>query len=172
MQMAKQAIETVGGEAPESAAPRMVPAIPAKNVRWNSEGFCWREARVQLPVGATLQDLNDAPEALWKAVQSNRSTALREWDELRIVSADGDWFATAVVTHADQRGVILCGIRKTDKPRRTAPLYEDHLYKVQSAGYGFIVVRKSDEQQMLPAIFDTEQMAREALLRLHPSRAA
>lgn len=164
--MAQQAVK-----ASDKVAEREAPAMKPDALAWNSEGFAWRDAFVRLPQGLTLQDLNDAP-TIWRLVQGNPNTALRQWDRIRAASFEEDWFVDATVSFADRNQVILCGIRKTEMPARSVPLFEDETYKVGWAGTGYAVLRKSDGVNMGGQTFTTPDQAKHYLLSLYPVRRA
>lgn len=148
---------------------REVPAISPKTFKWQSEGFAWREAFVRLPDGMILQDLNDHPTA-WRKVQSEHWCAFRQWDQVRAVSWDEDWFIDATVSFADMTQVILAGIKKTEMPKRSVTLYEDATYRVEWCGSGYGVVRKSDGVLMGASTYQTVEGARQYLLSLYPQQ--
>ena len=152
----------------ETVAPK---PIKPTALQWQSEGFCWREALVRLPQGATLQDLNDGP-TIWRNIQDNKQTALRKWDRVRVVAFDELWFVDATVSHADHSKVVLCGIKKTDMPARSAAMFQDETYKVDWLGSGYGVVRKSDGVPMGNQTFTLPEQAKMHLLSLYRRKVA
>lgn len=139
---------------------REAPRIPQSALEWNSQSnFVYREAFVRLPDGLTLQDLNDTP-TIWTNVQNNANAALRKWDTVRCVAYDEAWFVDATVSFADRTKVILCGVKKTDMPKREVILFEDALYRVDWAGSGYGVYRKSDDVMMGNQTFQNAESAR------------
>jgi len=154
---------------PKTEKQREAPAIKTKALQWQSEGFAWREAFVRLPQGLTLQDLNDAP-TIWKNIQGDANTALRQFDCIRAVSYEQTWFVDATVSFADRNQVILCGIKKTDMPKREIVLFEDETYRVDWAGAGYGVFRKSDSVMMGAQTFSTTEGAKQHLISLYPTR--
>jgi len=152
-------------------AARKAPVIKSNALQWNMAGYHWREALVRLPQGMTLQDLNDVPE-IWANVQGNNSTALRQFDQIRAVSYDADWLVDATVSFADARQVILAGIKKTELPKRAVALFENDDYRVDWAGSGYGVFRKSDGVMMGGQTFTVPEQAKAHLLNLYPKQVA
>ena len=157
-------------EAP--AGPRTIPAIEPAQVKRNGDGFAFQSYLIRLPSGVILQDLNDAPRDLWRSVQSNPNTALRQFDVVRLVEFDEAWMAEATVAQADGSQVTLAGIKKFDLPGRSANLYSDDTYAVRWAGDGYSVFRRGDSVRMSPQSFHTPDAAKAALLGLYPKRSA
>jgi len=165
--MATTTIEKTKASA--SDAPREAPRIKQNALEWNSRGFAYGSAFVRLPEGMTLQDLNDTP-TVWQNVQTNAGTSLRKWDTVRAVAFDESWFIDATVNFADGSQVVLCGIKKTDAPTRAISLYEDAIYKVEWAGSGYGVIRKSDGVLMGQQTSTMPEGARAYLLSLYPKQ--
>ena len=88
------------------------------------------------------------------------------------VAFDESWFVDGTVSHADRTQVIFCGIRKTDMPQRSVALYEDETYKVDWAGTGYGVFRKSDGVMMGNVTFSLPEQAKAHLLSFYPKRVA
>lgn len=150
---------------------RTAPVLKTSALQWQSEGFVWREAFVRLPNGMTLQDLNDSP-AIWENIQANAATALRQFDRIRAVAYDQAWIVDATVSFADRKQVLFAGIRKTDMPKRSVALFENEDYRVDWAGSGYAVIRKSDGVVMGSQTYSVPDQARAALLQLYPSRVS
>ena len=165
----KKSPETLASETrvSETIEERVVPTIKPRALQWNYEGFCFRHGFVRLPEGFTLQDLNDEPEA-WKLLQDNASTALRKFDQVRMVSYDEAWFVDATVSHAERGQVIFCGIKKTSMPDRSPALYQDETYCVEWAGSGYGIFRKADGVMMHGQTYDNAGAAKQALLSMYP----
>ena len=156
----------------ESAAERIAPVIPSKNVEINAQGRLFKSVFVRLPAAAVLQDLNDSP-TIWSNVQGNAHVALRQWDRLTIVAYDESWLAEAVVSYASRDEVILAGIKQTRLPERRPPLFADNMYEVKWAGSGYGVFRKSDNVPMFGEMTHANpETAKAALLGLYPKKVA
>ena len=94
----------------DSAAERTIPAIKPKmqtGQYWQAEGQAWREAFVVLPDGLVAQDLTDYPQEVWVLIQQSLNLALRRFDKVFCVSADGTWALEARVGFADTSRVAL-----------------------------------------------------------------
>jgi hypothetical protein len=140
------------------------------SLKWNSDGFVWRECLVRLPSEMTLQDLNDDP-GVWSNIQSNAHTALRQFDRVRAVAYDESWMVEATVNYAGRNEVVLAGIKKIDLPKRAVSLFENEDYRVEWAGTGYAVFRKRDNVMIGGTTFAVAEAAKSYLLSQYPTRA-
>ena len=143
---------------------REIPALKPADLKWQYEGFVHRQAFVRLPDGLALQDINGSAASLWGGIQKNKTAALRAWDQIRAVAYDESWFIDATVSHADDSQVILCGIKKTEMPKRAVSLYEDQTYKIEWAGNGYAVFGKNDQVRIGTQSFTNVEQAKQHLL--------
>jgi hypothetical protein len=151
---------------------RVLKTIQSKNLKINSEGFCWRDALLRLPSGYIISDLHENP-ALFQNIQSSPRTALRQFDHLLIVDFSESTWAEAIVSFASSTKVHLVGLRMISAQKREDDPFEDDTYKVSWAGSGYEVTRKADDAPMGAQTFATEQAAKAVLLSLYPrTRAA
>jgi hypothetical protein len=105
--MAKQVEKLAEVAVTASADAREAPALKTTALTWQSHGFCWRDAFVQLPEGMLFQDLQDVP-AIWRLLQRVPQTALKRFDRVTCVAFDQSWCAKDVlVVDADETGVVL-----------------------------------------------------------------
>lgn len=145
MATANAAVATA--QTPDAAPPPAPPVeIEPRDVQINTEGFAWRTWLVRLPKGIVAGDLGATD--LFKKVQSNPATAMRKYDEVRLIANDESWLADATVSHADNTTVVLAKPKITQLPERTKPFLSDGTYSVAWVGNGYAVKRLSDGQQM------------------------
>jgi len=140
--------------------------IDPHHVKRQYEGFRWDIVEVYLPPSASLVDLNERPDELWRRVQMNSATALKHGDEVRIWAADQSWLVRAIVAGATERGVVLADIKRIEMPARQA-LYSDGTYAVRFYFGGFAVFRLSDGMKMTDT-FAIAAHAERALKGLYP----
>ncbi|HUS98019.1 MAG TPA: hypothetical protein VMX97_14925 [Hyphomicrobiaceae bacterium] len=99
--------------------------------------------------------------------------ALRRWDTVRLVAFDENWFADATVSYADRAQVIFCGFKKTDMPKREVALFEDETYRIDWAGSGYGVFRKSDGLMMNGVTYQSGDAAKDHIVKhLYPRKVA
>ncbi len=151
----------------ETATGRVAPIIHESCVGRNRPGTFWCEWHVRFPEGGIADDLKES--SIWRRVQKNPGTALKRFDEVRILAFDGTWCAHAVVAHATGNAVILGKPVITKLPAPQENLYQDDLYYLKFVGNGYAVFRKRDDQQMGPAVHSANA-AQTALAELYPKR--
>ena len=153
---------------PATAFAIKTPKIPAANV--SPGGRSQRTREVLLPDGLTAADLNEN-RAMWSGVQANRNNALQKFDRVFIIGGDQSWCADAIVSYADDREVILAGIKIISLADRTPQLYQDEQYRVVSRSGAFTVERKRDGMDMFATgHFHTAELAANAARGLHPRK--
>jgi hypothetical protein len=147
-----KAVTTALTEAQDEAVtpPRQPPVIAVDWCELQAEGYRWRTWEIRLPSAAAVSDLNEAP-GLWKLLQGS-TKALRRFDRVVILPYNEEWLIEAIVAGATGTGVVLAGIRKVDLPARRERLAEDDLYRVEWAGRGYLLVRKSDRLRVSPVV--------------------
>ena len=144
---------------------RKEPAIQTKSVWRNRAGSRWCEWSCIFPEGATVDDLEES--GLWWRVQQDGQVALKREDEVRIRAFDSSWVAHCYVAHASLMEVILATVSITKLSGPREHLYEDDLYAVRFVGHGYSVFRKSDGQEMAPAV-NSADAARGVLINQYP----
>lgn len=163
--VAKQKADTEAAE--ETTALRKEPAVQPRCVWRNRAGSRWCEWGCTFPEGATVDDLKEP--GLWWRVQQDSQSALKKEDEVRIRAFDSSWVAHCYVAHASLTQVILATVSITKLPGQREHLYEDDLYFVKFVGHGYGVFRKTDGQQMAPAVHSADA-AQSVLIGLYPKR--
>lgn len=163
--MAKQPEKTTS-KSEASPEAREAPVLKTNALKWQSEGFAWREAFVRLPQEALFSDLQDDP-TIWRNIQAVPQTALRKFDRVTIVAFDESWIAKEIlVADADNQRVLLA-LRPTDKitlPSKSSS-WEDERHAIRWAGAGFGVFRRADGIQVMPQQFGTIESAKSEMYR-------
>ena len=154
-----------------SPSERTIPPIKASNVHADPSQY-FRRIEVRVPAGVTVQDLHDYPEKLWSAVQDHPNTALRRFDEVRVIAHDESWMiADAIVTDADTKRVVLDFKRIVQLGGRHET-FEDDKFRIFFDGPdGFVVERKADHVRMLKGFATVEQAKSEMFKNLYPRAA-
>lgn len=149
-------------------AEREVPAIDPQLVDLRQHAI--RDVVVRLPAEATAEHLKEP--ALWRRVQSEARIALRKLDHVVIIAHDESYLWDAYVAEAGPDFVTLSTPKRHELKPRHGSYYADELYRVQWAGGGFVVARKTDNHVMTPTRFHTEQEAIRELHNLYPKVAS
>jgi hypothetical protein len=156
--LTKELATALSATAEAETPPRAPPVINPAWCERQTEGFRWSTWEIRLPLDASATDLNEVP-GLFKSVQAS-TKALRRFDQVRILPYDESWMIEAVVSGATGTGVTLAGIRKTDLPPRRERLAEDDLYRVEWAGRGYVLVRKSDRLRVSNMVATAQECER------------
>lgn len=127
---------------PESVTPREAPILKKTAIQMQSTGHFFRELVVYCPPDLTMADLNENSDRIWKAIQGSAGHALQEYDKLELRWEDKVCYAR--VNYADLTTVHLFDIRKVDKPKRAAELWDNGTYRVQWTHDGYCWARNSD----------------------------
>jgi len=150
---------------------REILPIAPRSVTIDQITFSRKYAIVALESSITLDDCGNKPE-LFRLVQQDRNKALAPNDHVEL-RGDG-WTAFAYVNEIDAGKVFLYGIRKVDRPKRTAALFEDDKFKIEMRGSVYAVYRKGSNDR-LPyggKTFSTVDQARRFIAEQYPTKAA
>lgn len=139
---------TISNEPQGDTQPRKIPRIRRRDVRRNTEGnFCFSEWFIRLPDGLVFQDINDAQGEIWKDVQTAGGTALRRFDNVRMVAADESWLADGIVADANIDKVVFAGLKRVQLVARIETFVtNDGRYRAEWAGAGYGIFRRSDDE--------------------------
>ena len=154
---------------PAAETTRKEPAIQVNCVWRNRAGSRWCEWDCILPEGAGVDAL-EVP-GLWWRVQQHGGSALKRHDEVRIRAFDSSWVAHCYVAHASLTEVILNTVHITKLSGPREHLFEDDLYAVRFVGNGYAVFRKTDGQEMAPAVHSAAA-AQSVLVNQYPQRVS
>lgn len=157
-------------EQAEDTAPRVAPQIHVNCVQRNKAGAVWCQWSVRFPEGGIADDLKEP--GIWKRIQDNPNTALKRFDEVRILAHDASWMAHAVVAHATGNAVILAKPVITKLPEQQENLYQDERFYVKFVGNGYGVFRKTDDLKMVSDAWPSAALAETALRNLYPTKVA
>ena len=158
------------GPAQDTATARVAPLVQKNCVGRNRAGTFWCEWHVRFPEGGIADDLKEP--GIWRRVQDDANTALKRFDEVRIIAFDASWVAHAVVAHATGNSVVLGKPAITKLPEQRENLYQDDRYYVKFVGNGYGVFRKTDDQKMMNDTWPSAALAEKALINLYPKRVA
>lgn len=134
------------------------------DIRMNTEGFVSRSVFIRLPADFTLQDLNDALRTAWKNVQKNTQCG----GLLPMTSLGSSMRRSALPMTSKS----FCAQSKNGMPARNEALFEDNMYRIEWAGSGFAVYRKSDSIHIGAQTFTTVEQAKAFLLQQYPRKAS
>ena len=148
---------------------RVAPPVQKGSVRRNRAGSVYCEWDVRFPEFGIADDLKEP--GIWRKVQDDINTALKRFDEVRILAFDASWVAYAIVAHASQTEVLLAVRGITSLPEARENLYQDDKYRVEFDGWGYVVVRKGDGQKMSDSLVNPA-LAQQAVINLYPKRVA
>ena len=151
----------------QTAEARRVPIIDPERYLMNAEGFVTRDIFVRAPKEMIVDDLKEP--GIWARVQTS-ALNLHKLDRITIVSFDETWIAEAWVAHATTETAVLTKPRITAFPERYDRLFEDDRYRVEWAGNGYVVRRKSDNQ-IVSNPMATVALAQIELARQYPRSA-
>lgn len=164
----KQQVAKTTEPADQQASPeaREAPLIKSNALAWQSEGQCWREAFVRLPLGLLLQDLQDAP-GVWKLVQQAPAMALRRLDRVTAIAFDESWMVRDVVVIASDKASVTLAIRPGDRITLSSQAGEwaDETHAIRWAGAGYACYRKGDGVEVLSGHFTTIEACRSEMYR-------
>ena len=153
----------------KAAVKRKAALVYIDCVRKNRGGTLYAEWEVRFSEHHTVDDLQDP--GIWRRVQDNAVTALKRFDEVRILAFDASWIAHCVVAHATGNTVILATRSITKLPEQQEHLFQDDVYCVVFVGNGYTVLRKRDELKMTD-IRPSAALAEMDLKDLYPKRVA
>ena len=152
----------------EAETGQRVPSLVMPNCLWrNFAGHRYSMWECRFPEGNIADDLK--VPSIWRRCQQDGNSALKRWDELRIVAFDGSWVAHCIVAHASLTEVVLSKPKITTMPDSRENLFQDDTYLVRFVGNGYAVFRKYDDQQMAPAVHSAEA-AMTVLLNQYPAK--
>lgn len=161
--MSNKAVSTLTADLPQRAIPTIDPTWCKINVAGN-EFMQWF---IRLPHGAIADDLKEP--SIFKRLQQGTRGPLRKHDMLRLVAFDESWIADATVAEANATEAVLAGVKITQYPARIKSLFQDDKFKVEWAGQGYCVVRKSDGAK-LSGPHGSEELAIRALSSQYATR--
>ena len=159
--LAEKKVETEAANPNERKLPLVLPQCVGRN----RGGTHWAEWHVRFPEGGIADDLKES--SIWRKTQDNPLTAMRRFDEVRILAFDASWVAYAIVAHATGNAVILGKPRIVQLPEARENLFQDETYAVRFVGHGYAVFRKRDGQEMAPAVHSAAA-AQSVLINLYP----
>lgn len=125
--------------------PARVPTrIMRECVNKHSAGSCWRHWRVRLPAGIVMQDLQDFPD-MWRAVQSDRNTAMSRDDRVTLFADDRSWAVDCVVMDADPGKVALSKptVLWSGRDAGMGIAWQDDKFEIEFNAGGYAVYRKA-----------------------------
>ena len=159
----------VAEQTPEITTERVAPLVQNNCVGRNKAGTFWCQWHVRFPEGGIADDLKEP--GIWRRVQANGGTALKRFDEVRILAHDASWVAHCVVAHATGNAVILSEPVITKLPEQQENLYQDDRYYVKFVGNGYAVHSKRDDQQVVHAVHSAAA-AQTNLVNLYPNQVS
>lgn len=163
-------------KAAASVAERQIPVIKPKDqtgAYWQSQGQAWREAFIVLPVGMVAQDLTDYPQEAWTLIQSNRNTALRRFDKVTCLAADGTWLLEARVGFADPSRVQLTKPIVIQLPDpKDAGCYSDDTFAVEPFPGGYVVMNVRNGARVGNMVYSNSAQAKAAVLSQYSTKVA
>lgn len=151
-------------------AGREIKPIPTGALKWQSEGFLFRHAVIRLPRGIVLQDLHDHADTLFKSIQGNRDTSLREDDCVTFHEGDRAWtIPLAMVDFANDSKVLLSNLKPVSRQSRVET-FEDDKIVIRWDVSGFAIFRKSDDVRLANGSYPSVKAAEFAYYQMQPRK--